>query len=1451
MLQLHQFYNTSSPVSFLSWLENNVKVSADFNENYKQYQIYIKDWLRINNGKKQADKSFFNSLYVDLLREISLNFLTEEERRFIVNFNYNEPNNLDIVIPFFIEKLKSICLFYSNKREKLKEKITLAPFRGTNFSIQRATKNIILDNIENNLAIKLTEGLVSFPSLSSITKNIDILVEEIYDDTDYFNKKPSPLSANFGNIDLNYKLYKDFKQAIIDAINQYPMFLKSLEEEFTINSAFSGSELNFLKERDFLNYFNNLSAGELRQNVLKLLFPKYASSSFYFLSVGDTITNLTSGLLFSTAPLTGSKISNLTNVDYSTIATVQNLDSLYTAYEAGKFFIPSNTGVLKYNTFKKTYEINYTKLLPNSVFVFPDPNIVEQEGDSPLIFKVDVSWNKQNLSTGFKFGEVISQSYLQRFYPYQSKSQDLNTQPHGLSLSVDNVDFWGEDRDSIWTDEQLWPGLDKVEKLPLDSRLDSLLFNAGTNVSWYTDMYGNEFGLYKKIEDNCPIYSKRNTIPGNLYIKNTVTGLVSSMDFFFKDIFYKYPETVKQQLKDSIFSIYLNKNIIVLETENYVVVESYDFDYVKGTFLINLIPGIYIPKHKINSNIEKYAGSYYVEELDSMYLCFISLLPELSSTNYKAIYPVIYKLDTSNINLFNQIYPYQNFDISYYSLSSENYENISEIDLKYVEGAKFSYKNKFNIFNLTYYAYNYNDIPFVINEQFSIENNDGRMLSNKPLLNKPYYYVHDTNFSNPKIDLTFRFGATNSELVGLKDSSHFKWNIEDKKHDNFHFSSKISPVFINIPGNHYVQFDWNQYPYGNIFIGCENLRVTYVDGVNYVVSDNVVNTITQDETWYKIRDYKFKNQTFTLSAFKPSNSNGSIIKFNISENQPTSGYFIFCNDLYSVYKNVKIIMKGDGFGIVNSDPFCVECVKSLSLSSYNLSAIACDFAYAKFSSITLTPSAYDGSVFAGWIGGGCDGTAGNCLLTVTDNTTLTAVFNKIPIYTLTLRANISGVGVGTLDGKIDCFNSVCSASYLDSTLVGVSAGLAPEGYEFLRFNGVEAGVNNPIGVTMSKNYSLTATYLSAVNSLKIYNAVNNNSKSWYLVGRDLNNANPTNRNFKMLTNTNNPLFYTSGLRSFGTIYCSLSPDALITGFAEFVSVRNKFITISATPFGNYVFKNYVGNPCQNSKNICAFLLSNNYSITGYFDLPSYTVSIFNSGAALFYTQSEDGNLNLGTFSLKNSRNKAFYSYLSGTVVQLSGVSTFGSGMRYISGGDYGAVSNKLLGDAVLSYKFPVTNNVTISSVCFDNTMKVSVFKEGNVNSVNSIVNIETTGSNPDQIIKTVELGVQQRVFLKDFPSNVNVEIYPSFIPPDTTFLYVCGFSGINLQLVAQTPVSIDTPIIYENDTVYSSDLITIKDGPAPIYVDKNDHLLNMTNVRYNNVLVSPLSAHVVFEELIP
>ena len=306
-----------SPYSFLAFIQYQDFKLIDVNQQLKVYQKYINTWASKKNLKKSEERLIVRDSYINLLREISLNFSTEEEKRFILNADFTNDSDLDIIIPFFIQKLKQISFYYNSKRQEVKNSIIRYNLKGSDFGIETIVKKIIFEYIENNLDTRKRE-------LSSFYNNFDVSVTELYGDSENFYNQPENTEYTYTNkIDPN--IFLNVKQSIIDAISAYPFYLQNSEtsiiENFTYNPILSGTELYYLKNRDFINYIEN-GEKSLKFNLYKSLYSKFIGTDVYYLST-NAQSQTVSGILFESKDFNGQFL----NKHFPTTILIKNNNS--------------------------------------------------------------------------------------------------------------------------------------------------------------------------------------------------------------------------------------------------------------------------------------------------------------------------------------------------------------------------------------------------------------------------------------------------------------------------------------------------------------------------------------------------------------------------------------------------------------------------------------------------------------------------------------------------------------------------------------------------------------------------------------------------------------------------------------------------------------------------------------------------------------------------------------------------------------------------------------------------------------------------------------------------------------------------------------------------------------------------------------------------------------------
>ncbi|MEM8856956.1 MAG: hypothetical protein AAGD96_01460, partial [Chloroflexota bacterium] len=125
--------------------------------------------------------------------------------------------------------------------------------------------------------------------------------------------------------------------------------------------------------------------------------------------------------------------------------------------------------------------------------------------------------------------------------------------------------------------------------------------------------------------------------------------------------------------------------------------------------------------------------------------------------------------------------------------------------------------------------------------------------------------------------------------------------------------------------------------------------------------------------------------------------------------------------------------------------------------------------------ITLTATADSGSIFDGWNGAGCTGTA-VCVVTISASQSVTATFTNSP-NARDLTVTASGDGAGTVTSNpagIDC-GSTCTMSVVEGTMVTLTA-TPDSGSEFAGWSGSICSGTGVCVVTVSEATTVNAIF---------------------------------------------------------------------------------------------------------------------------------------------------------------------------------------------------------------------------------------------------------------------------------------------------------------------------------------------------------------------------------------
>lgn len=515
------------PLPFVEWIKFNKENVPDTSVFLARYNSYLQNWFVSRNLSREASEITMQKLYVGLINEIVINYTTPDEKRFLKSIDTTNTRDLATVVPFFAKKIKDICVYYSTIREEVQFATIQNNLNGSNYGIEKLLYNALIKTLEADDIVEYI-GTLNL-SLSSIRDNTLIAVEDIYDTyPDYYDISPTlPASAynsqsdlrsqffNLNQYEIDPNLYIDLNQSILQAILSYPFYLIELGPNLTIDPLVNSNQLTFLKDSNYTSLINTEIAEELSLLNKGQLVPKYIGIDFYYLQTNETGTPTTSGLLFKA----DNNFANYLNKRYPTVAAIPSTEFLRTAKEIGLFFKPDKIGFLDFSSFKFIPFVK-TQLEPNTLYYFPDPNkmgnvssTTREEFNSPFEFFEDNTFNVTPFANQFDYGSVKTNPWYQLFRSYQSREQTLDFSLGGIARYKDSQGFFTGEIKEIWANQDIFP-LVPANEFPIDARQQKLVSIFKTLVQHKTDIYGNDYGLYKNIEpDKVTQLKQQNVTP--------------------------------------------------------------------------------------------------------------------------------------------------------------------------------------------------------------------------------------------------------------------------------------------------------------------------------------------------------------------------------------------------------------------------------------------------------------------------------------------------------------------------------------------------------------------------------------------------------------------------------------------------------------------------------------------------------------------------------------------------------------------------------------------------------------------------------------------------------------------------------------------------------------------------------------------------------------------------
>ena len=188
--------DVNTPYSFTEWIARNTGVIPG--KEKKQYDDYLASWYDVNKNVPIVNADRIKEDYINLVKQISLIFQNEAEASWAVDINFDDPLEVEQVIPFYARKLKEIAIYLINKREAIKKAKLKYNLAGNREAIENLFYEYLLKAftkrklVANEYLTNVTDVSVLniLPELSAVSQTFQIQIEELYDDTSYFDHDP-------------------------------------------------------------------------------------------------------------------------------------------------------------------------------------------------------------------------------------------------------------------------------------------------------------------------------------------------------------------------------------------------------------------------------------------------------------------------------------------------------------------------------------------------------------------------------------------------------------------------------------------------------------------------------------------------------------------------------------------------------------------------------------------------------------------------------------------------------------------------------------------------------------------------------------------------------------------------------------------------------------------------------------------------------------------------------------------------------------------------------------------------------------------------------------------------------------------------------------------------------------------------------------------------------------
>jgi hypothetical protein len=374
--------------SFIQFIKV-VKVDYQPDTLQEYYTIYLNKWNSKTNNKNTSNKALVIDRYKDFLKEITINFSNQTEKKFLKYLDFNDTNDIAIAISFFSKKLREIIEYYRLERVNLGNVPKKVKTKTSSFNVVKSAHSTILNFLKNR-----EDSAIDY-NINEIKSNLQVSLTEYFDVfTSYFNQEPD--EREYGKHFISYTP-DDLPSDNIFLANNVDLVAEVFEGFSDILKLYLESDSIFDNKRS--------------------LTEKYIGTDFYYIS-----SNFTGEFVYDILLKADKPYSNFLNQQYPTTASVF-ANKINTKRETG-FFKPSNTGINVIQAPAIDFELDET-YKPDSLYIFPDPKIYTNNQDI-LVFNIEPDDFFKNISSGVAKLQPNTTREDTSYIGYSSKYEQRN-----------------------------------------------------------------------------------------------------------------------------------------------------------------------------------------------------------------------------------------------------------------------------------------------------------------------------------------------------------------------------------------------------------------------------------------------------------------------------------------------------------------------------------------------------------------------------------------------------------------------------------------------------------------------------------------------------------------------------------------------------------------------------------------------------------------------------------------------------------------------------------------------------------------------------------------------------------------------------------------------------------------------------------------------------------------